>query len=759
MKEKNKPSISRRRPVRRVIVVLICLAVFLVGIGSASPVLRDCPGGGGGAILAEGSTAAKPIIEGEDAGITKNEEVVYGRLNADGSPQEFYVVESFNVAKEGVLSDVGNFDRLVNLTSSAEIEYQDNRLRVEVEPGLFFYQGNVSGVDLPWGIFLSYTLDGQPIEADELSGRSGDLLIKLAIRPRASISDSMRDYYILQTQFTFDSEAAEVIDAPLATQALAGNDRVVNFTTLPGKESDYELQLAITDFYMNPISITALPLEFPLDLRSEDFTEALEPMLDGLRDLNDGLQKLNDGMPELETGAADLTDGADALTNGGKELLEGAEELLSGLKEYADGVGEVLKGMERLANGSAQLVPAGEQLASGLKELCAGGPALAGGLRELAQGLGEMARQIRAQLAELPEVDVAGIEQLLAGSQAIRGVLAELKQSGTALAAGAEQGLAGLEQMGAKQAELAQLAQLLQENPAALAQQWQLSPDALQNQDVQILFGVLQGILTDISQGMAGLGELSELLSGIPPYMSGVGALADQYAQLDTALGQLVAEISRMTELAGGMKELADNLDLFKTGLDRALAGLEQYFKGVEAIYAGLDGVKDKNGKLTTPGLNSGLTQLNQGLWQLYNGSSVMGRSGSQLTGGQSEINDGIRKLIDGNSELTDGLREYAAGIHEVADGVGEMAGGTAEMDERLDNIDEEIIELVEEKFPMLKKGTLELSSFVPGRDSQPDTQQFILLVDGVDKVERSAPPVEEPKAKSLWERILDVFR
>lgn len=48
MKEKNKPSISRRRPVRRVIVVLICLAVFLVGIGSASPVLRDCPGGGGG---------------------------------------------------------------------------------------------------------------------------------------------------------------------------------------------------------------------------------------------------------------------------------------------------------------------------------------------------------------------------------------------------------------------------------------------------------------------------------------------------------------------------------------------------------------------------------------------------------------------------------------------------------------------------------------------------------------------------------------
>ncbi|NLZ70101.1 MAG: hypothetical protein GX907_02030 [Clostridiaceae bacterium] len=757
-KVKNMQRISHRRPIRRIVVLLICLAVFLVGIGSASPVRRDCPGGGG-TIRAEGSTATTPVIEGQDAGIVKNEEVVYGRLNADGTPREFYVVESFNVAKEGVLSDVGNFDRLVNLTSSTEIEYRDNKLRVQVEPGLFFYQGNVSGVELPWEVFLSYTLDGQPIGAEELSGRNGDLLIKLAIRPRASISDSMRDYYILQTQLTFDSEAAEVIDAPLATQALAGNNRVVSFTTLPGKEDNYELRLAITDFHMDPISITALSMEFPFDLKADDFTKALDPMLDGLRDLNDGLQKLNDGMPELKTGTTDLTDGADALTDGGKELLKGADELLSGLKKYVDGVGAVLQGIERLADGSAQLVPAGEKLANGLGELRAGGPALADGLRELAQGLGEMARQIRAQLAELPQVDAAGIEQLLAGSQAIRNALAELKQSGTALAGGAEQGLAGLAQLGEKQAELAQLAQLLQENPAALAQQWQLSPEALQNQDVQILFGVLQGILSDINQGLSGLGQLSELLSGIPAYTSGVSALADQYAQLDAALAQLVAEIGRMAQLAGGMNELADNLDLFKTGLDRALAGLEQYFKGVDAVYAGLAGVRDKNGKLTTPGLNSGLAQLNQGLRQLYDGSSAIGRSGSQLTGGQSEIVDGISKLIDGNGELADGLREYASGINKVADGVGEMADGTAEIDERLDNIDKEIMEQIEEKFPVLKKGTLELTSFVPGRDSRPDTQQFILLVDGVDKVERSTPIVDEPKAKSLWERILDVFR
>src|SRR5690625_5561585 len=64
-----------------------------------------------------------PVTHAQNKGSYKSkDEVVYGKLSSDGSVQNMYVVNSFNIEKHGTLIDYGNYEDLRNLTNLEPIE-------------------------------------------------------------------------------------------------------------------------------------------------------------------------------------------------------------------------------------------------------------------------------------------------------------------------------------------------------------------------------------------------------------------------------------------------------------------------------------------------------------------------------------------------------------------------------------------------------------------------------------------------------------
>ena len=105
------------------------------------------------------------------AALYEKSEIVYANLAATGTPQAVYVVNRFDVAAPGTLVDHGDYTDVKNLTNESDLVRSGDVTTVDVEEGVFYYQGDAAQTTLPWNIALSYELDGKPISADELPGR------------------------------------------------------------------------------------------------------------------------------------------------------------------------------------------------------------------------------------------------------------------------------------------------------------------------------------------------------------------------------------------------------------------------------------------------------------------------------------------------------------------------------------------------------------------------------------------------------------
>lgn len=112
--------------------------------------------------------------------VAAKDEVVYANLLANGSLKDIYVVNGFDVATEGDISDFGAYEQVINLTDLSPIEQSEDGWQVTAPAGMFYYQGNLpADTELPWIFDISYSLDGQSINPQELIGESG--LVEIAI--------------------------------------------------------------------------------------------------------------------------------------------------------------------------------------------------------------------------------------------------------------------------------------------------------------------------------------------------------------------------------------------------------------------------------------------------------------------------------------------------------------------------------------------------------------------------------------------------
>ena len=513
-----------------------------------------------------------------DAG---KQEVVYANLAADGTLDGMYVVNEFQVQSGGVLTDYGDYTQLKNLSTEAEIRQDGGCVSVDVSPGAFYYQGTLENKALPWDFSIDYRMDGQPMSAAQIAGKSGTLQIHVQSSRNEDVDPTFAEYYMLQISVTLDAQTCTKIDAPEATIANAGTDKVLTYTVLPSKDADFTIEAQVEDFAMDGISINAIPFSLPIELPDTDgLTQEMMPLCDAISTLN--------------SGAAALYGGASALSSGMQQLVGGSASYAQGLRTLAANTGSIKQGSDQIKQGLEQIASQLQGLddlpdfdEEQIQMLLSLLRAAAQGIDNTASALNQLQQQ-HAAAVQVLDAAIGGIDTL---SDADLALIAQMMQSA----------------QDAQKASLSNLLAVYQQ--AQIVKQTYTQADPQTNVSIRMLLSMTSTALDTIVNG-DGTQE--------NPGISSVGTMLDLLADaLEDTLSDF--DLSQLQLLAQGIRTLAEQYATFDAGLDQCMDGIAQLSDNYGALHDGLSQSAD------------GAAQLAGGVQRFSSGTAALDTATSAL--------------------------------------------------------------------------------------------------------------------------------
>lgn len=518
---------------------------------------------------------ALPAAAADAANVSSSEEVLYARLNADGTPQSAFAVVSLNADSAGSAVYYGAFSSVRNLTDTSELASADGVTTADLAGGRFTFQGNLDAAALPWTIAISYTLDGAPAEAAALAGADGALGIRIRTSKGPAADTAFYDHYLLQITLTLPAgRVSDLRTEGTATVANSGSDKVVSFTVLPGTDGDAALTAEVEGFEMDAISISAVPYD-------------AGEMLDQVSEIESGLTRLSDAVGSLSDGAAELASGAASLSDGAAELKTGAAGYGSGL--------------ENLAQSSETLLSASGQIEDALTRLQAG---LSG-----ADGTPDLTAlaQLPAALGQLTDA----LDQVTAGLDGLSDGFGEAYTAMDA-AMGAVSGSAVSEDA---------LAALTAQNPASAA----LSALIANYRAAQAAVSVWAGAKAAFKAVSDGLPTLSASAAQVSSALRQAADQAQAAMAGDTSLQALTALVSGVAALAESYTEFDQGLASYTGGVDALADNWDRFGAGVSSVATGASA------------LSTGAQRLSEGTSALDTETQTLPETVSALTGGLDE--------------------------------------------------------------------------------------------------------------------------
>ena len=360
---------------RRAAAAVLAAAVLL---GAALPVLASdtspLPGSAGALAGADSPAASETsdtaapddTVNGPDAApdgpanTAPKEEVVYGKLAADGSVERLYTVSRFEGRAGDAITDYGDYTAVRNMTTTDPLVYADGAVTfTPANDGPVYYEGTMDpAAPLPWLIEVHYILDGVERTAADLAGRSGALIIRINVSPNPACDGDWFDQYALQTTVTLDTANASNIRAAGGTIASVGSQRQVIFTLLPGQTSEVEVAADVTDFTMPAITLNGIQLKLKLDIDGVALTNRLSQLTTGTGQLDEGAAALSAGIAALEQGVSLLSDQSPLLTGGSAAVNAALQQLqgaLGGISASSDQLNTLLDASRQIGDGIGQL--------------------------------------------------------------------------------------------------------------------------------------------------------------------------------------------------------------------------------------------------------------------------------------------------------------------------------------------------------------------------------------------------------------------
>ena len=537
------------------------------------------------------SAASSQVAETTEQKKPSKDETVYVLANADGSVKKIIVSDWIKNNGGKTVSDKTELSDIKNVKGDESYVMDTENMREWNADGKdIYYQGTISKA-LPVDLKVSYELDGKPVSAESLAGKSGKVTIRFDYTnnqyKNVSIDGKNTKIYVPFVMLT-----GLLLDNDIFTNVEISNGKIINDGdriiavgfALPGMQENLNLsrdKVDIPDF----VEITADVNNFAL---SNTLTVAANSIISDL-----DVSKL-DSADDLQ---ASLTELSSAMS----KLLDGSSELYGGLSKLLLKSNELISGVDKLANGASTLSDGAAALSAGLSELVSNNDTLNAGAKQVFDTL------LSAVSQKLKDngitVDTLTVENY---KTVIGGLLENPTDS--------------------QKAELINIA------------------DAALNAKLSAIgvppnyYGAVKVLLaTKLSSGEtqeSAMAEIAAMLQNIsdPQNAAAIGAAA---ATAESENGKQIInafclKLANQT-LEPTVKEAVAQLDSYN-----------EFYKGVLAYTAGAKQAYD------------GSTELKNGAKELSDGANALKSGSSQLVGGVQQLTDGSKRLADGLKEFNE---------------------------------------------------------------------------------------------------------
>ena len=537
------------------------------------------------------SAASSQVAETTEQKKPSKDETVYVLANADGSVKKIIVSDWIKNNAGKTVSDKTELSDIKNVKGDESYVMDTDNMREWNADGKdIYYQGTISKA-LPVDLKVSYELDGKPVSAESLAGKSGKVTIRFDYTnnqyKNVSIDGKNTKIYVPFVMLT-----GLLLDNDIFTNVEISNGKIINDGdriiavgfALPGMQENLNLsrdKVDIPDF----VEITADVNNFAL---SNTLTVAANSIISDL-----DVSKL-DSADDLQ---ASLTELSSAMS----KLLDGSSELYGGLSELLLKSNELISGVDKLANGASALSDGAAALSAGLSKLVSNNDTLNAGAKQVFDTL------LSAVSQKLKDngitVDTLTVENY---KTVIGGLLENPTDS--------------------------QKAELI--NIADAALNAKLSAIGVP----QNYYGAVKVLLaTKLSSGEtqeSAMAEIAAMLQNI----------SDQQNQEAISEAEATAESQYGKQIINAFCLNLANQTLEPT-VKEAVAQLDSYnefYKGVLAYTAGAKQAYD------------GSTELKNGAKELSDGANALKSGSSQLVGGVQQLTDGSKRLADGLKEFNE---------------------------------------------------------------------------------------------------------
>ena len=515
-----------------------------------------------------GIMGAVPVLAATEEAQISKEETVY--VNADAKGQEKQIIVSDwlkNAGSEKNLEDQTQLRDVENVKGEETFTRKGNTLTWQTQGEDIYYQGT-GDKELPVSMKLTYFLDGQEIQPEDLPGKSGHLKLRIEYENKAEREveiegkkQQMYSPFVMVTGLILPDDVFSNVIIDNGKVISDGQRQLVLGVAMPGLreslgmeegEGDWasdsltlpeslEIQADVKDFSMGSTFTLGLTdvLE-DLDIKNAGDFDALEKALDELEDaalqLVEGSGQLYQGASELESRYGEFQQGVNTLAEGVHSLDAGAVQLSEGIQAYTQGADTLNQGIQsslgqqgaltgkvrEYENGVNTAVKAIEDYVLGTRNLTRGLTSYIEGEKALAEGAAQL-DELKENLGQL-ESAITGLYEAVDGEG---GSQEDIKTAAQALAEGTEKFSQGLKQ----QEELLEKAGAMSDTGMKLINETETLADLAQNQAVEPARSFLE-------KGNTMLQKLQEILTQAD------AVKANGQAALEQAETEAVSEVN-----------------------------------------------------------------------------------------------------------------------------------------------------------------------------------------------------------------------
>ena len=620
----------------------------------------------------------------EEEGKVKKDETVYVIAGADGDASKIIVSDWIkNPKKTETIYDQTGLSDVEVTKGDASYTMDGENMRVWKTNGEDVYYQGTTDKELPVTVNISYTLNGEAIDPDDLAGKSGHVTIRFdyenheyEMREIDGKEEKIYVPFVMLTGLILDDDCftnVEVVNGRLLND---GSHEAVVGIAFPGLKENLAVkddEISIPDY----VEISADVKDFSL---TTTMTVATNEVFNRLNTEEISTDSLKETAGKLQDAFAQLGDGSNQLLEGLTELYEKSQELSGGVEKLSAGVKSVLDGVKELNTGAAQVSDGAAKLNNGLQKLSANSATLNKGAETVFNSLLAQANsQLSGSGLGLPSLTIGNYAKVL--DDAIKNL----------------SGAAGLSRDEVENLVRANEAQI----KAAVTAQ--VKEQIMQTVTAQYRTAIETEVLS--AYGFASVGDYEAAVSTgnvNEETKAAINASIEQVlgtkqAEIEAAVNaQLESESIKQTIVAkteeviqqkieetiasaGQAGAAVPQLQALKSQLDsynQFYSGLKTYTAGVDSAAAGAGQLKEGAGQLA-----AGTTQLQTGTEQLYQGMESMKKAVPALLNGVAKLKDGAGRLSGGLKTLDEeAVEKLTASLGDDLDSFVERLKATVEV-------------------------------------------------------------------------------